>query len=1037
MAFSDSIKWNGKSIRDLFAEITEVRGRGKPALKTTGVDVPGRHGRIAFKQTYKPRVIEIEGTIEGSSHASLMSNIENVKSLFAMEDETLPPGEESIVDGMKYGRLEFGDETDRHYRAVFDGILEFPELSHRWMSNDMKHFRARFRCDDPFSYSNTQSEVSMSAKANEFKKINTGTMRSKPVIELKGAVTNPMIVEGDKTAVVHFDYNDNLSDVTLSMVSGNFTNKFGYRSVKSLTARQSKAIQLTGSDNLYYDRGSIVNGVNYTNFNPYQGTLIFWVKPYFDGDDGKNHMIFFELGDSNDYVFVEKGSGNQLILEVAHNGAIANANIIVNSANFAAGTWYFIACRWDRNNSIDGTNTIGIKLGSAENKDNTALGTPAAVDTKISIGLRQDTVNALFDGLIYYEIHERALTDTEVLALYNSGAGVEPNVTPDTRLLSSGELDGSDLPVSVQHPWVDNKFAANDGSMEDDPFTEWTAVGSINISNESTVVKYDLQSVELEWNQALSDEYAHLDTDALVDNKDYFYRLWIYVSSLNASDKLYLDIVGSSTVHTRRLDSGSDDLGVTYTTGKWLYYEGVLKADGAVAHQFRLRKNGVNGNATIYVDQMECAPNLQQNGVMEGTYIESGEVPPDWTGLQPLQYVGSKDTSEFHSGSASWKADTFTGTARGIYQDLSFSAGKWYTVSGWFKITSGSVYRFGIDDLFGGLTVAGRKSFQPSDSDTPDSSNAADWTKFSCTFKAITSGTGRLVVLGQPNLSVNVDDVSIVELDTVSANASAKATTEIDSYSQEIFGQGLRIDGGDTLSWNIVGNKNEGSVILWLRPQFAADWADDTDDPLIIEIYYDSNNYLRIFYDWTNDKFVFRKRAAGVDYDSEAGSQTFSKDDRLCLIGTFGSNGVRVYVNGTLGSVTNANATTLAGNPVSIQMSDNAQTSFPDSVFDEIYLLSRELSAQEVLKYSNAFRAQKNDNAKFSMTKVLAAGDKLLINSEEETVEFGDSSAGTFVNAIASMDSGSHFPNLDPNQAVIYNKTAGGGIKLDFLKKWL
>ncbi|MCH7619030.1 MAG: hypothetical protein IH880_04600, partial [Candidatus Marinimicrobia bacterium] len=829
-------------------------------------------------------------------------------------------------------------------------------------------------------------------------------------------------------------------DVTLSTVSGNFTNKFGYRSVKSLTTRQSKAIQLTGSDSLYYDRGSIVNGLNYTNFNPHQGTMIFWVKPYFDGDDGKNHTIFSEVGDSNDYIFLEKSNGNQLGFEVGHNGIIVNGNIVVNSSNFAAGTWYFIACRWDRNNTIDGTNYVGLKLNTAENEDSTALGTPAVVDTKISIGQTQGSLNAIFDGLIHWQIYERALTDSEVTDLYNSGAGVEPFVTPDTKLLSVGELS-SGVPVCTQHPWVDNKFT--DGDQENDPASEWIYSGAdgtganTEISTVTGIVKYDVKSAVIEWQAALTGEYVYRATAVLVNNQDYFYRLWIYFNSLNASDQLHLDIVGSSTVLTRRLDTGTDDMGVSYATGKWLYYEGVIKADGAVVHQFRLRKIGVNGDATIYVDQMECTPNVQQNGSMEGTYVEGGEVPPDWTGLQPLQYAGSKDTTEYHGGSASWKADTFTSTARGIYQDISLTAGKWYTISGWFKISSGSVYRFGIDDLLSGLTVAGRKSFEVSDSDSPDSTNAADWTKFSCTFKAVTSGTGRLVVLGQPGLSINADDVSIIELDTVSANASAKATTEIDSYSQEKFGQGLRIDGGDTLSWNIVGNKNEGSVILWLRPQFAAGWADDADDPVIIEIYYDSNNYLRLFYDSTNDKFVFRKRAAGVDYDSEAGSQTFSKNDRLCLIGTFGSNGVRIYVNGALGSVTNANIITLAGNPASIYLSDNAQTSFPDCVFDEFYLLSRELSAQEVLKYSNAYRAQKNDNAKFSMTKVFAAGDKLLINSEEETVEFADSSAGTFVNAIASMDSGSLFPNLDPKEAVIYNKTAGGGIKLDFLKKWL
>ena len=75
MAFTDSIKWNGKSIRDFFLEITNVSGRGKPAVEVKSVSIPGRHGQIAFKQTYKPRIIELEGTIEGVYHATLMSNI--------------------------------------------------------------------------------------------------------------------------------------------------------------------------------------------------------------------------------------------------------------------------------------------------------------------------------------------------------------------------------------------------------------------------------------------------------------------------------------------------------------------------------------------------------------------------------------------------------------------------------------------------------------------------------------------------------------------------------------------------------------------------------------------------------------------------------------------------------------------------------------------------------------------------------------------------------------------------------------------------
>ena len=168
MAFTESIKWNGRSIRDLFTEITEVRGRGKPGIDSAGVDLHGSHGRLAFKQRYKPRIIEIEGTIEGASHATLMDNIDSVKSLFAMEDELLPPGNRSITDGMLYGKLEFGDDSERYYKAVFDGVLELPEISHQWMNNTLKRVRARFRCDDPFAYSTTLSESTIPGLANKF-----------------------------------------------------------------------------------------------------------------------------------------------------------------------------------------------------------------------------------------------------------------------------------------------------------------------------------------------------------------------------------------------------------------------------------------------------------------------------------------------------------------------------------------------------------------------------------------------------------------------------------------------------------------------------------------------------------------------------------------------------------------------------------------------------------------------------------------------------------------------------------------------------
>ena len=71
------------------------------------------------------------------------------------------------------------------------------------------------------------------------------------------------------------------------------------------------------------------------------------------------------------------------------------------------------------------------------------------------------------------------------------------------------------------------------------------------------------------------------------------------------------------------------------------------------------------------------------------------------------------------------------------------------------------------------------------------------------------------------------------------------------------------------------------------------------------------------------------------------------------------------------------------------------------------------------------------------MNKSLSDGDKLLKDSENETIEFADSTANTFTNAIASMDSGSFFPNMNSNKSVLFNKVANTGIKLNYNKKWL
>ena len=81
-----------------------------------------------------------------------------------------------------------------------------------------------------------------------------------------------------------------------------FTAAFGYRALGPSNLTSENGILITQSDNLQYSRGSqsTPDGTNvvYENFNPNQGTLEFWVRPNFDGDDGESHYIFDEQGTS-------------------------------------------------------------------------------------------------------------------------------------------------------------------------------------------------------------------------------------------------------------------------------------------------------------------------------------------------------------------------------------------------------------------------------------------------------------------------------------------------------------------------------------------------------------------------------------------------------------------------------------------------------------------------------------------------------------------------------------------------------------------
>jgi len=66
---------------------------------------------------------------------------------------------------------------------------------------------------------------------------------------------------------------------------------------------------------LSYSRGSQVGNLTgywYGNFDPYQGTVVFWIKPEWAGNDGIEHNIVYISANYRIY----KSTGNNLTLTV-------------------------------------------------------------------------------------------------------------------------------------------------------------------------------------------------------------------------------------------------------------------------------------------------------------------------------------------------------------------------------------------------------------------------------------------------------------------------------------------------------------------------------------------------------------------------------------------------------------------------------------------------------------------------------------------------------------------------------------------------
>jgi len=131
---------------------------------------------------------------------------------------------------------------------------------------------------------------------------------------------------------------------------------------------QGKPDLAGASDSITASQGTQISNYFNNNFDGNQGSIVFWVTPEWNGNDGLEHVLFKAGGG----IWVLKDTSNNLIVYVDtdHNWYSTSTNI----SSWTAGSTYSIVVRWDLDNAIENNNKIGISVN-----DVTTYGMTSAV----------------------------------------------------------------------------------------------------------------------------------------------------------------------------------------------------------------------------------------------------------------------------------------------------------------------------------------------------------------------------------------------------------------------------------------------------------------------------------------------------------------------------------------------------------------------------------------------------------------------------------------------------------------------------------
>ncbi|MBD3366537.1 DUF2341 domain-containing protein, partial [candidate division WWE3 bacterium] len=186
----------------------------------------------------------------------------------------------------------------------------------------------------------------------------------------------------------------------------------------------------SAADTIAISSGTVIHP-NFNTINDSdQGSIVFWITPEWDGNDGETHRIFHGTFSRP---LVSKNSEGELTF------GYGNVSLSTDVSSWESGETYLVVIRWDRSKTIDGTNYGSISINDSHiYSDDASTGGHLYPQTTYigSVDDGTNPANALIEGLTVYR---RPLYDgtygidvgngDEIAAIYNSGSGEDPTLT--------------------------------------------------------------------------------------------------------------------------------------------------------------------------------------------------------------------------------------------------------------------------------------------------------------------------------------------------------------------------------------------------------------------------------------------------------------------------------------------------------------------------------------------------------------------------------------------------------------------------------